>query len=108
MGNAKEFAKFFEELGGELGTTIRNQFVRKTKAFPDKVSIKGSSLVGSNSGVTRGDDNGFGDIMIDKDCNGVIAIGGREVNYEIKRGGGKGGSVLERRNWLKRNGRAVW
>src|ERR1700677_443274 len=54
--DSQEFVKLFHQSGGEVGSTIRNNVVRKTVKFPDVVAeksgkTKGRGFVGARNEV---------------------------------------------------------
>jgi len=103
----EEFTEFSGEGGGELRTVIRDEFSRKAKALPDVITIKGCGLIGSDGCGAGGEYCSFSNIMVNKNSNGVIALGYREFDNKVHGDRGEWGSVGFRENGLKQSRGAI-
>ena len=63
----KEFAKFFGKDGGELGTSVRDNFVIKSEAQVDFVEEKGSYPFSSDHFLSGAEDYPLCKAMVDHD-----------------------------------------
>ena len=84
-----------------MGTTVGDDFSRKAEALPNVITIEGCSLIGCDGCGAGGKYRGFSDIMVDKNSDGVIALGNGEFNNEVHGNRGERGSVPFRENGLK-------
>src|SRR5882762_7197045 len=63
--------------------------------------IEGCGLIGCDGCGAGGEYRGFSDVMVDKNSNGVIALGNGEFDDEVHGNRGEWGSVHFRENGLK-------
>ena len=81
--------------------------MRETEAFPYMIMIKGSCAISCDSGVTRGKDSGFSNIVINEDGDGIKAIRFGKFCDKVHGNRGERGSVGERGNRMEGNGRTI-
>src|SRR5882762_3068009 len=99
--DVKEFAEFGGEGGGKLRTAIGDEFSRKAKALPDVITIEGCGLIGGDGCGARGEYCGFSDAMVNKNSDGVIALGYGKFDNKVHGDCGERGSIGFRENRLK-------
>ena len=81
--------------------------MREAEAFPYMITIEGSRAVSGDSGMTRGKDGGFRNIVIDKDSDSVKAIRFGKFCDKVHGDGGEQGGIRERGNQVKWNRGAI-
>src|SRR5882762_7973471 len=107
LENAEGVTKGTRKGSGELGSVIRNEFGRKTKAFPDMVTIQVGRTFRSDVGMTWGEDGHFGDIMIHKNSNGIKPLRRGKGYNEIHGSGRERSRILGRNDGEKGDGSTI-
>jgi len=64
-------------------------------------------LIGGNRGGAGGEYSSFGNVMVDEDCYGIIALGRGKFGDEVHGDGGKRGSIGFWEDRLEQSRRAV-
>src|SRR5882762_5709280 len=107
LGNAEGVTEGTRKGSSELGSAIRNEFGKKTEAFPDMVMIQVGRTFCGDVGMTWGEDGHFGDIMIHKNGNSVESVRRGKSYNEIHGGGRERSCILGRNNGEKGDGSAI-
>src|SRR6202453_248101 len=82
--DSQEFVKLFHQSGGEVGSTIRNNVVRKTVKFPDVVAEKSGKTKGRGFIGARNEVGFFSKSIGDyQDC--VTSLTLRKGNDHVRR-----------------------
>jgi hypothetical protein len=84
-GNGKSRAKGLKDVGNELGSAIRDDFVRKSILRKDMIEEKGAKLFGRTGLVTRNEAYRFGESLIDHGEDSIKSITEREIGDEVHR-----------------------
>src|SRR5882762_3010327 len=96
LGDTEGMTEGAREGGSELGPTIRNEFRRKAKVFPDVVSIQVGRSFSGDIRMTWGKDGHLSNIMIHENGNGIEPLGWGESDDKVHRSGREWGGILRR------------
>src|SRR5882762_7563649 len=95
------------EGSSELGSAIHDKFRRKTKAFPDMITIQVSRTLRGDIGMARGKNGHFGHVMIHKDSNSIKHLRWGKGDDEVHGCSRKWGGIFSRSDGQEGNGSTI-